>query len=136
MAKENPQASDENELEIGVEEEEKTDSSSSESESESESVEEETSKKRKFESLEEDWFDDSFIVRQMVSFGVSEDSVKEGWSMLPVESKKKMEEEWKVLQAKEFEYLLFKAKFLYEVLSKNIAFYFFGLANIIIVWPF
>ncbi|VVA93499.1 unnamed protein product [Arabis nemorensis] len=72
---------------------------------------------KKSEKIHEgDWFDKSFLIEAMASFGVSEDSVKERWSILPMETKKRMEEKWKVLQAKEIELLLQKTYFMYDVI--------------------
>ncbi|KFK27265.1 hypothetical protein AALP_AA8G359600 [Arabis alpina] len=112
MAKENPEASDENELEIGVEdmqtdsEEESDDASDSESESDSMELE---------ANREEDWFEKSYLVGEIAKFGVSEDVVKESWRMCPMETKQSLEEKWKALQAKEMEYMLLKAKLILDV---------------------
>ncbi|KFK32421.1 hypothetical protein AALP_AA6G239800 [Arabis alpina] len=66
---------------------------------------------------EEDWFDKSFLVQAIACFGVSEDSVKQRWSMVPMEVKKRIEDKWTALQAKEFELVMQKAYILYEVTS-------------------
>ncbi|KAJ4881623.1 DNA-binding storekeeper protein-related transcriptional regulator [Raphanus sativus] len=62
-----------------------------------------------------DWFEDSFLVGSIGSLGVGERFVKERWSMVAVETKKKMEEKWKLLQAKEMELVLEKTDFMREV---------------------
>lgn len=64
-----------------------------------------------------DWFETSFLVRSIASLGVDEFSVKQRWSNVPVETKKRMEDKWKLLQAKEFGIVLEKAEFLCEVSS-------------------
>lgn len=48
-----------------------------------------------------DWFENSFLVGLVESLGV--DSVKKRWSLVPIESKKKLEEQLKLLQGKELE---------------------------------
>ncbi|KAG2322861.1 hypothetical protein Bca4012_058332 [Brassica carinata] len=62
-----------------------------------------------------DWFEDSFLVGSITSLGVSERFVKEKWSMVTVETKKRMEEKWKLLQAKEMELVLHKTDFMREI---------------------
>ncbi|CAN6803384.1 hypothetical protein HID58_079755 [Brassica napus] len=62
-----------------------------------------------------DWFEDSFLVGSIASLGVGERFVKQKWSMVAVETKKKMEEKWKLLQAKEMELVLQKTDFMREV---------------------
>uniref|UniRef100_A0A1J3EGF8 Mediator-associated protein 1 n=1 Tax=Noccaea caerulescens TaxID=107243 RepID=A0A1J3EGF8_NOCCA len=64
-----------------------------------------------------DWFENSFLVRAIAGFGVDESYVKQRWSLVPVETKKKIEEKVKVLQGKEFEFVLGKTEFLHEVTS-------------------
>ncbi|ESQ29258.1 hypothetical protein EUTSA_v10023503mg [Eutrema salsugineum] len=64
-----------------------------------------------------DWFENSFLARSIASFGVDEYSVKQRWSLVPVENKKKVEEKLKMLQAKEIEFVLEKTQFLHEVTS-------------------
>lgn len=64
-----------------------------------------------------DWFEKSFLVRSIESIGVDEHSVKQRWSKLPVETKKRIEEKLKMLQDKELECALHKANLLHEVTS-------------------
>ncbi|KFK36333.1 hypothetical protein AALP_AA4G109100 [Arabis alpina] len=66
---------------------------------------------------EEDWFDKSYLVRAIASFGVSEDLVKQRWSMVAMETKKIIEDKWRELQAKEIEFMMLKTNFLCEVTS-------------------
>ncbi|KAL1224963.1 putative transcription factor [Cardamine amara subsp. amara] len=51
--------------------------------------------------MNSDWFENSFLVGLVESLGVG--SVKERWSLVPVESKKKLEDKLKLLQGKELE---------------------------------
>ncbi|KAF8088512.1 hypothetical protein N665_0538s0013 [Sinapis alba] len=62
-----------------------------------------------------DWFEDSFLVGSIAGLGVSERFVKEKWSMVTVETKKRMEGKWKLLQAKEMELVLDKTDFMREI---------------------
>ncbi|KAL0854035.1 hypothetical protein Bca101_059187 [Brassica carinata] len=62
-----------------------------------------------------DWFEDSFLVGSIASLGVGERFVKQKWSIVAVETKKRMEEKWKLLQAKEMELVLQKTDFMREV---------------------
>ncbi|KAJ0234777.1 hypothetical protein HA466_0271420 [Hirschfeldia incana] len=62
-----------------------------------------------------DWFEDSFLVGSIGRLGVGERFVKQKWSMVGVETKKKMEEKWKLLQAKEMQLVLEKTDFMREV---------------------
>ncbi|XP_013631626.1 PREDICTED: mediator-associated protein 1-like [Brassica oleracea var. oleracea] len=64
-----------------------------------------------------DWFENSFLVRGIAGFGVDEHYVKQRWSLVPVETKKTVEEKVKMLQAKEIEFVLQKTKILHEVTS-------------------
>ncbi|KAF3575480.1 hypothetical protein DY000_02031602 [Brassica cretica] len=64
-----------------------------------------------------DWFENSFLVRGIAGFGVDEHYVKQRWSLVPVETKKRVEEKVKMLQAKEIEFVLQKTKILHEVTS-------------------
>ncbi|KAL1191701.1 putative transcription factor [Cardamine amara subsp. amara] len=64
-----------------------------------------------------DWFEKSFLVRAIAGFGVGEFSVKDKWSLVAVENKKMVEEKLKLLQDKEFEFVLEKTDFLHEVTS-------------------
>ncbi|KAG7584978.1 GLABROUS1 enhancer-binding protein family [Arabidopsis thaliana x Arabidopsis arenosa] len=64
-----------------------------------------------------DWFDNSSLVRMIAGLGVDEYYVKQQWSLVPVETKKMIEEKFKLLQAKELEFVLEKTKFLQEVTS-------------------
>lgn len=128
MAKENPQASEENELEIEAEEseEERSEDSSSEedesSESETETVikhtiEEVTSRKRRFEEANEgEWFEKSYLLEGMINCGfVSEDAAKERWRMLPMETRKRMEEKFRDLLDEEMRLARRKAKLLRDI---------------------
>ncbi|KAF3569192.1 hypothetical protein DY000_02012744 [Brassica cretica] len=62
-----------------------------------------------------DWFDNSFLVQGIAGFGVDEHHVKQRWSLVPVETKKKVEEKLKLLQAKEIEFVLQKTEVLHQV---------------------
>ncbi|KAJ0245502.1 hypothetical protein HA466_0179650 [Hirschfeldia incana] len=62
-----------------------------------------------------DWFEDSFLVGSIAGLGVSERFLKEKWSMVTVETKKRMEEKWKLLQDKEMELVLNKTDFMREI---------------------
>ncbi|CAH8386826.1 unnamed protein product [Eruca vesicaria subsp. sativa] len=64
-----------------------------------------------------DWFENSFLVKAIAGFGVDEHCVKQRWSLVPGEAKKKVEEKLKVLQAKEIEFVLQKTEVLHEVTS-------------------
>ncbi|EFH62772.1 hypothetical protein ARALYDRAFT_475156, partial [Arabidopsis lyrata subsp. lyrata] len=64
-----------------------------------------------------DWFDNSSLVRMITGLGVDEFYVKQQWSLVPVETKKIIEEKFKLLQAKELEFVLEKTKFLQELTS-------------------
>ncbi|CAH8307617.1 unnamed protein product [Eruca vesicaria subsp. sativa] len=64
-----------------------------------------------------DWFEKSFLVRGIAGFGVDEEYVKQRWRLVPVETKKKVEEKVKMLQAKEIEFVLQKTEILREVTS-------------------
>ncbi|KFK23649.1 hypothetical protein AALP_AAs49271U000100 [Arabis alpina] len=64
-----------------------------------------------------DWFENSFLVGSIASFGVDEYTVKQRWREAPVEDKKKIEEKMKALRAKEIEYVLEKTKFLNDFAS-------------------
>ncbi|KAL1224962.1 putative transcription factor [Cardamine amara subsp. amara] len=48
-----------------------------------------------------DWFDNSFLVRSIENLGVN--SVKDKWIVVPIETKKKIEDKLKLLQVKEVE---------------------------------
>ncbi|CAE6198665.1 unnamed protein product [Arabidopsis arenosa] len=63
------------------------------------------------------WFEKSFLVRVVASLGVDECFVKWKWSKVPVETKKKIEEKIKMVEAKEFELLSQKIDILKEVSS-------------------
>ena len=63
----------------------------------------------------DDWFEDSFLVGSIAGLGVSEQFVKQKWSMVTVETKKRMAEKWKLLQAKEMELVLHKTDFMREI---------------------
>ncbi|KFK27266.1 hypothetical protein AALP_AA8G359700 [Arabis alpina] len=112
MAKEDPHARDENELEIGVEEMQTDSDVSSDSEPEfdlSEAI-----------IGEQDWFDfeNDYIAKIMATLDVSEESMKEKWSMLPMESKPRFEEEWREIRAKEIELALKKTKLIRKMISQ------------------
>ncbi|KAF8113519.1 hypothetical protein N665_0049s0034 [Sinapis alba] len=62
-----------------------------------------------------DWFEDSFLVGSIASLGVGERFLKQKWSMVAVETKQRMEEKWKLLQAKEMELVLQKTDYMREV---------------------
>ncbi|KAG7548837.1 GLABROUS1 enhancer-binding protein family [Arabidopsis suecica] len=65
----------------------------------------------------DDWFHNSFFVRSIASFGVSEDSVKRRWSLVDTEMKKMLEDKWRVLITKEAKFVLQKIELLHEVVS-------------------
>ncbi|XP_010489079.1 PREDICTED: probable transcription factor At1g44810 [Camelina sativa] len=63
-------------------------------------------------------FDKSFLVPSIVSLGgVDECSVKHKWSKVPMETKKRIEDKLKLVEAKEFELLLQKSDIVKEVAS-------------------
>ncbi|KAJ4869883.1 DNA-binding storekeeper protein-related transcriptional regulator [Raphanus sativus] len=64
-----------------------------------------------------DWFEKSFLVRGIAGFGVDESYVRQRWRLVPVESRKKVEEKVKMLQAKEIEFVLHKTEILRDVTS-------------------
>ncbi|XP_010430191.1 PREDICTED: probable transcription factor At1g61730 [Camelina sativa] len=64
-----------------------------------------------------DLFVSSSLVRMIAGCGVDEYYVKRQWSLLPVETKKVVEEKLKLLQAKELEFVVEKSEFLHEVSS-------------------
>ncbi|XP_018458077.1 probable transcription factor At1g61730 [Raphanus sativus] len=66
---------------------------------------------------ESDWFEKYFLVRGIAGFCVDEHYVKQCWRGLPVETKKKVEEKVKMLQANEIEFVLHKTQILHEVTS-------------------
>ncbi|KAJ4870749.1 DNA-binding storekeeper protein-related transcriptional regulator [Raphanus sativus] len=59
----------------------------------------------------------SFLVRGIAGFGVDESYVRQRWRLVPVESRKKVEEKVKMLQAKEIEFVLHKTEILRDVTS-------------------
>ncbi|KAG7544172.1 GLABROUS1 enhancer-binding protein family [Arabidopsis thaliana x Arabidopsis arenosa] len=65
----------------------------------------------------DDWFHNSFLVRSIASFGVSEDSVKRRWSLVHTEKKKMLEDKWRVLTTNEAKFVLQKIELLHEVVS-------------------
>ncbi|CAN8294208.1 unnamed protein product [Cochlearia groenlandica] len=60
----------------------------------------------------------SALVKSLSRFGVDDLSVEHGWSRLSSEDKKRFEEQWNVLQRKEFEFYSQKSGFINEVLTK------------------
>ncbi|XP_023634442.1 probable transcription factor At1g44810 isoform X2 [Capsella rubella] len=62
-------------------------------------------------------FDKSFVVRSIARLGVDESSVKERWRKVSVETKKRIEEKLKLVEAKEFDLLLQKSVIVNEVAS-------------------
>ncbi|KAL1192916.1 putative transcription factor [Cardamine amara subsp. amara] len=56
------------------------------------------------------WFEKSFLFESIMSFGVDEQCVKQRWSKVPVETKKRIEEKLKIVQAKEFDLLMMKTE--------------------------
>ncbi|VVB01443.1 unnamed protein product [Arabis nemorensis] len=62
-----------------------------------------------------DWFESSYVVKSIVSHALDEDYVKQKWRSAPVEDKKRLEEMYKLLRAKEVEFVMFKTKFLNEL---------------------
>ncbi|XP_010473386.1 PREDICTED: probable transcription factor At1g61730 [Camelina sativa] len=68
-------------------------------------------------SRKSDLFESSSLVRMVAGCGVDEYYVKRQWSLLPVETKKVVEEKLKLLQAKELEFVMEKTDFLHEVTS-------------------
>ncbi|EOA32851.1 hypothetical protein CARUB_v10016166mg [Capsella rubella] len=65
----------------------------------------------------QDWFNNSFLFRQVASFGVDEDSLKRRWSSVDTEKKKMVEDKLRVLQTKELGLVSQKTELLYEVAS-------------------
>ncbi|CAE5990678.1 unnamed protein product [Arabidopsis arenosa] len=63
------------------------------------------------------WFDKSFLVRVVASLGVDECIVKWKWSKVSMDTKKRIEEKMKLVEAKEFELLSQKVDILKEVTS-------------------
>ncbi|KFK43271.1 hypothetical protein AALP_AA1G102400 [Arabis alpina] len=67
------------------------------------------------------WFEKSFLVHELARSGMSEDSVKERWNLESTETKERIEEKLRVLQAKEIQFeidiLKEKAYILKEVAS-------------------
>ncbi|CAE5960295.1 unnamed protein product [Arabidopsis arenosa] len=64
-----------------------------------------------------DWFLNSALVGSIASFGVAEEVVKQRWSMVSMKMKKELEEKFKLLKEKEYEYLWLKTRFFHEVNS-------------------
>ncbi|KAG7640163.1 GLABROUS1 enhancer-binding protein family [Arabidopsis suecica] len=62
-----------------------------------------------------DWFVNSYLVGSIASLGVSEDVMKQSWSMVPIETKKELEEKFKLLKDEESENLRLKTSFLQKV---------------------
>ncbi|XP_010450191.1 PREDICTED: probable transcription factor At1g44810 [Camelina sativa] len=60
-------------------------------------------------------FEKSFLVRTIAGLGVDEFSVKEKWSKVSVETKNRIEEKLKLVEAKEYELLRLKSDILKEV---------------------
>ncbi|XP_010435246.1 PREDICTED: probable transcription factor At1g44810 [Camelina sativa] len=60
-------------------------------------------------------FEKSFLVRTIAGLGVDEFSVKEKWSKVSLETKKRIEEKLKLVEAKEYELLRLKSDTLKEV---------------------
>ncbi|XP_010440563.1 PREDICTED: probable transcription factor At1g44810 [Camelina sativa] len=60
-------------------------------------------------------FEKSFLVRTIAGLGVDAFSVKEKWSKVSVETKKRIEEKLKLVEAKEYELLRLKSDTLKEV---------------------
>ncbi|VVA99802.1 unnamed protein product [Arabis nemorensis] len=63
---------------------------------------------------ETELFVSSYLVKSIARHGLDEDYVKQKWRSAPVEDKKRIEEMYKLLRAKEVEYVLFKTQFLNE----------------------
>ncbi|KFK37961.1 hypothetical protein AALP_AA3G052200 [Arabis alpina] len=110
--KENQHARDDNEVE---DEEEKqiidscsSDDDSSDSESESECMES--------ANRDEELLEDAFVAEQAAYLGMSEESVKEMWRMMPMETKQKLAGKWTVLKAKEVEIALEKAALIRRII--------------------
>ncbi|CAA7055735.1 unnamed protein product [Microthlaspi erraticum] len=76
-----------------------------------------TSKKAKPAKVETDLIMNSFVVGHLVRLGLSEERVKEGWSLVPVERKKKIEEEYKALMLEEMQRLARKANLLRDLFA-------------------
>ncbi|CAN8245141.1 unnamed protein product [Cochlearia groenlandica] len=64
-----------------------------------------------------DWFGNSFLVKAIASSGLDEYCVKQRWSSVSEENKKKVEEKMKVLQDKEIEFVTEKTALMSEVMS-------------------
>ena len=63
------------------------------------------------------WFEKSFLVRVVARLGVDECIVKWKWSKVSKETKKRIEEKMKMVEAKELELLSQKIDVLKEVAS-------------------
>ncbi|CAH8385156.1 unnamed protein product [Eruca vesicaria subsp. sativa] len=58
------------------------------------------------------------VVELVTRFGVDDLAAKQGWSRLSAEDKERFEEQWKVLQLKEFRLYSQKSGFIHEVVTK------------------
>ncbi|CAA7035395.1 unnamed protein product [Microthlaspi erraticum] len=76
-----------------------------------------TNGKQKAVDVEDDDVVADLFVGAIARFGVDESFLKQWWSVVPVETKKKIEEKVKVLHGEEIEFLLHKTEFASEVTS-------------------
>ncbi|XP_010476078.1 PREDICTED: probable transcription factor At1g11510 [Camelina sativa] len=68
--------------------------------------------------VEMDSFAKSSLVKSLARVGVDELAADKGLSMLASEDKKRIEEQWKALQVREFEFCSQKSGFIHEVVTK------------------
>ncbi|EOA30761.1 hypothetical protein CARUB_v10013903mg [Capsella rubella] len=62
-------------------------------------------------------FENSFLIRSIVSLGLDEYSVKQKWSKMPIETKKRIEEKLKMVKAMEYKLVVQKADVVKQVAS-------------------
>ncbi|CAA7055029.1 unnamed protein product [Microthlaspi erraticum] len=79
------------------------------------SVEEEEEKKKTHG--DEGWFEKSFLLGSIASFGLGEKGVKEGWSLVSAEKKEKIREELRLSVAEEIKSMMRKSRLVSEAMS-------------------
>ena len=77
-------------------------------------------KKVELDGKNEDMFPKSSLASDLTHFGMDEFAAQQGLSCLASEDKKMLEEEWKALKVREFEFYLQKSCFLREVVAKMV----------------
>lgn len=80
--------------------------------------EDEVTNKGDVSSLEMDEFLKSVLVKSLARLGVDDLAAQQGWRKLASEDKKRFEEQWKMLQLREFEFYSQKSGFVHEVVTK------------------